>query len=239
MANVNYLLSQLKADELRKRLLWKCPLKGHRGHNGISHHTCYNRLKGISLEERIAFYDIESEDLKADYGIVFCWALLDAKTNKMYSDVLTLKDIQKYASKDRNLPPKEDTRIIESLIKRMSSYDRIIGHFSSVYDNSFVRTRAIIDKLEFPSYGALYQADTWRILKSKFKLSRNTLQNASLKLLGHTRKDHLSLSIKHGCLRGEKWALQLADKHCKNDVLDTRDVYNSVCFAVRRTKSSI
>lgn len=237
--NKKYLLSQLSASELRKRLVWKCPLKGHRKHDGISHHTCYDRLRGTNLKEKIAFFDIEAEDLKADYGIAFCWVLLDSETNKMYSDAITLNDIKKYSSREKNTQPKEDTRIIKSLISRMSCYDRVIGHFSAWYDLPFIRTRAVIDKLDFPAYGALYQGDSWKILRAKFKLSRNTLENASLKLTGKTRKDHLSLSIKHGCLRGEQWALKKALIHCENDVLDLRDVFNAICFSTKITNTSI
>jgi len=239
--NVNrrYLLSQLKADELRKRLAWRCPLKGHAGHDGISHSSCYDMLHGKKLEERIGFFDIEAEDLKADFGITFCWVIIDSQTDKMYSDVLTLNDIKKYSSKKRDVQPKEDTRIIKSFIETTSKFDRLVGHFSSLFDLPFVRTRAVIDKVQFPSYGALYQTDNWRTLKSKFKLSRNTQQNATLKLLGKTRKDRLSLSIKHGCIRGEKWALDLSLKHCKKDVLDARDLFYAIHFSIKRTKTSI
>jgi len=232
-------LAQLHASELRKRLAWRCPLKGHREHDGISHHDCYDKLHKIDIKEKIAYADIEAEDVSADYGIMFCWKLLDAQTNKMYGDRITLEDINKYKSKERNVQPKEDTRIIQSLIDKMSEYDRVIFHYGCRYDLPFVRTRAVICKVRFLSYGALYQKDSWIILKTKFKLSRNTLENAALKLLGRTRKDHLSLSIKHGCLRGEKWALDITERHCEKDVLDLRDVYKVIFFAVKETKTSI
>jgi hypothetical protein len=93
--------------------------------------------------------------------------------------------------------------------------------------------------IDFPKYGEIYQTDTWMILKNKFKLSRNSLQNGCLKLLGVTRKDHLSLSIKHGCLRGEKWALDLAVSHCEKDVLDLRDMYNKTYPYVKKSNTSI
>jgi hypothetical protein len=93
--------------------------------------------------------------------------------------------------------------------------------------------------VDFPSYGVYVQTDNWDILKTKFKLSRNTQENASLKLRGETRKDHLSLSIKHGCLRGEKWALDLALKHCEGDVLDCEDNYWVINKYARKTNRSI
>jgi hypothetical protein len=85
----------------------------------------------------------------------------------------------------------------------------------------------------------LFQSDTWVILKKKFKLSRNSLQNGCLKLLGHSRKDHLSLAIKHGCLRGEKWAIDLSRKHCLQDVEDLVELFDITKKYLKRTKSSI
>jgi len=233
------LLATLSASELRKRLAWSCPLKGHSGHDGISHSACYDRLHKTKVEEKIGFLDIEAEDLKADFGIMFCWKLLDSDTNKIFGDIINLADINKYKTNKRDNPPKEDTRIVQSLIDKLGEYDRVITHYGCRYDLPFVRTRAVIDKLQFPSYGALYQTDNWVILKNKFKLSRNSQQNASLKLLGISRKDHLSLAIKHGCLRGEKWALDATFKHCNSDVLDLRDNYNAISFSVKSTKTSI
>ena len=52
-------LKTLSAAEFRKRLTWKCPLKGHRHHNGLEHPNCYAKLVGINLEEKIGFLDIE------------------------------------------------------------------------------------------------------------------------------------------------------------------------------------
>jgi len=233
------ILAKLNARELRQRLAWECPLKGHRRHDGITHFDCYNQLKGSGPEEKVAILDIETEDLKADYGIMFCWGLYDVIEKKMYTDVLTKEDIGKYASKKRAIAPKDDTRIVGSLIKKLLEYDRLVTHYGCRFDISFIRTRAIIDGLEFPKFGALFQTDTWLISKYKLRLSRNTLQNLCLKTLGRSRKDHLSHSIKHGCLRGEQWALDLSEAHCKKDVLDTKDVFPVISPYVRLTKTSI
>ena len=232
------ILSQLSAPELRKRLAWKCPLKGHSGHDGITHSACYDKLHGTQSEEKICFLDIEAEGLVADYSIMFCWVLQDAQTGKMYHDIITLQDIKKYTSHKREVHPKEDTRIIQSLVNKLSEYDRVVAHFIW-YDLPFARTRAVICGVDFPNCGAMYQGDTWRMLKNKFKLSRNSLLNATTHLLGGSRKDHLSLSIKHGCIRGEKWALDDTLAHCKKDVLDLRDLYNKISFSVKNTKTSI
>jgi len=230
-------LTQLKTDELKKRLKWKCPLEGHSKHDGICHKNCYDQLHSTDTREKIGFIDIETEDLRAD--IVFCYCIKDRNSNKIYSDAITLEDIRKYSNKDRNKMPIEDIRILKNLIQDMSKFTRLVGHFSSLFDLPFIRSRAVMCGIDYPIYGQYVQTDTWRILKSKFKLSRNSLENSCQKLLGSTMKDHLSLAIKHGCIRGEPWALKASLEHCRKDVLDTERLYNAINIFARQTNSSI
>lgn len=225
-------IMKVSKNELKDRLKFRC----EHGHNGIGHKNCFDVANNIV--ERIGFFDIEAEDLNADYGVMFSYCILD-QNNKLYSDMLTLADIQKYKSTKRDIEPKEDSRILQSLIRDLGNFDRVIGHYSCGYDLPFIRTRAVICDIPFPEYGTLYQSDTWVILKKKFKLSRNSLMNGALKLVGATRKDHLSLSVKHGVLRGEEWAKKITHDHCYKDVLDTRDLYNKISPYLRKTKSSI
>jgi len=230
--------SKMTKEERLARDRFRCPTKGHGSKNGWEHPVCFSRDTKGMYQEKILFFDIEAEDLNADYGIMFNWYAIDDEGNH-FEDYLTLEDIKKYKSQHRDLMPKEDTRIVQSLIDLMSKYTRVCGHYSCGYDLPFARTRAVIDNVDFPSYGMLFQSDTWVILKKKFKLSRNSLQNGCLKLLGHSRKDHLSLSIKHGCLRGEKWAINDSRIHCKNDVIDLVELFGVTNKFMRRTKSSI
>lgn len=235
--------NNMRKEEILARFNWKCPLDGHSNHNGWEHPKCYEdfvRLGKVNIgEERIALCDIEAEDLNADYGIMFCWYLMDLESEKLKYDVINLDDIKKHSSKDRNIQPKEDSRILKSFVEEISKYTKVVFHYGSGYDLPFTRTRALICNVDYPKYGQVYQIDTWRILKTKFKLRRNSQENATLKLLGKTRKDHLSLSIKHGCLRGEKWALDITLNHCKNDVLDLRDLFKSIYDYVKHSNTSI
>jgi len=225
-------IATTRKDELILRSRWKCV----HGHNGIDHPNCFDQARGLS--ERIGFLDIEAEDLKADYGIMFSYYIKVAGKNKFYYDYLTAKDIKKYSFKGNGVAV-EDTRLVRNLVRDLRNFDRVITHFGSVYDLSFIRTRAVICGVDFPEFGELYQTDTWRILKSKFRLSRNSLENGTLKLLGATNKNHLSLMMKHAMLRGEKWAISYLLEHNKRDVIDTERLYNSIQKFVRKTKSSI
>jgi len=495
-------ISKLTKEQIIKMSKWRCPYKGHSAHTGLEHPVCYMKdTKGL-FQEKVLYFDIEGEDLNADYGIMFNWYAIDEDGNH-FEDYITLDDIKKYKSSNRDVEPREDTRIVKSLVELMSKYTRVIGHYSCLtpghkvltadlkyvnvedlkigdkllafeenskgtsfrrfiesevlrnepskeevyeiklsdgtvlestgehkwlvksthqhrwvsteqlyntlsskihngginfnrilpvwhtdtsyeagwlagffdgegtlyqglrkeggygkymfnitatqkegivekqassylnklnykhavikrsknekdicsinisggvpsllkflgsirpsrllkkfninrlgalktnmpigikiisikpigkktvmvlttssqtyisegfashncgYDLPFARTRAVIDRIDFPSYGMLFQSDTWVILKKKFKLSKNSLENGCRKLVGITHKDKLSLSIKHGCLRGEKWAIDDSRKHCKQDVIDLVALFGLTSKYMRRTKSSI
>lgn len=231
-------VSKMKKDELVARDRFRCPEKGHGSKNGFEHPSCFLKYTKGLFQEKILYFDIEAEDLNADYGIMFNWYAIDEDGNH-FEDFITLADIKKYKSTKRDVEPKEDTRIVQSLVELMSKYTRVVGHYSCGYDLPFTRTRAVIDGIDFPSYGMLFQSDTWVILKKKFKLSRNSLENGCRKLVGITHKDKLSLSIKHGCLRGEQWAIDLSRKHCKQDVIDLVALFGLTKKFARRTNSSI
>ena len=72
-------IANLNKNEIVFRAKWKCPTLGHSKHNGLEHPRCYDKFKkGDLLEEKVAFYDIETEDLNADYGIIFSYVIESA-----------------------------------------------------------------------------------------------------------------------------------------------------------------
>jgi len=224
----------------KQEILWlsKHKCKAH-SHTFLEHPNCVDIEKpSKSLVERVGFLDIEAEDLKADYGVLFSYYIKVANENKYYFDYLKTEDFKKYSFKGSG-EAKEDTRLLKSLVNDLQNFDRVIGHYSSRYDLQFIRTRAVICKVDFPEWGTLWQTDTWNILKHKFKLSRNSLQNGTLKLTGATNKTYLSLNLKHAMIRGEKWAIDYLLDHNKKDVIDTERLYNAISKYARETKSSI
>jgi uncharacterized protein YprB with RNaseH-like and TPR domain len=228
----------MKKLEIIARDKFRCPLEGHGHKDGWEHPRCFEKFEQGMWQEKLAFFDIEAEDLDADYGIMFNWCLID-EDGKKYEDAITLADINKYKSNNREIQPKEDTRIVQHLINVMTQYTKVVAHYGSRYDLPFLRTRAVICGIDFPAYGMLFQADTWMMLKNKFCLRKNTLENGCRQLVGKTRKDHLSLSIKHGCLRGEKWAIDISKKHCEKDVLDLMALFDRTYKYVKKTNTSI
>lgn len=114
----------LNAKELRWLSLHRCA----HNHTLAEHYACFKR--GNVNKERVGFIDIEAEDLKADYGIMFSYVIKPLDQSKLYFDILNRKDVK---NRDRHRAT-EDKRILLHLIKDMRNFDRLVGHYSSRYD---------------------------------------------------------------------------------------------------------
>lgn len=221
------LLDRLTAAQIRKLGKIHC----RHGHTLLSHLHC---AEDLFEKERIGFIDIEAEDLNADYGVLFTYCIKDGGSKKIYYDTINKNDIKKWGKEAR-----EDKRLLKNLIKDMGNFDRLVGHYSCKYDLPFIRTRALMCGVKFPEHGIYIQSDTWMILRHKFKLSRNSLESGTRNILGKTRKNHLSLKLRNGCIRGEKWALDATLDHNKRDVRDTEDLFKAISLFSKTTKSLI
>ena len=81
------------------------------GHNGLSHYNCF--LKERNIQPRIGFIDIESSNLKANFGLMltYCIKPLGSKISEIISGTITQKelrdgtmdseDIQEYEFRER------------------------------------------------------------------------------------------------------------------------------------------
>ena len=128
----------------------------------MNHLKCYEREKGI--EERKCFLDIETTNLKADFGIMLSWCIYDLQTDEIYYDYISVEDIETDVA---------DKRIVQTLVDTLWKYDRIVGHYSTYFDVPFIRTRAIINDVDFPLYGNLFHTDTWKMARQKLCLHSN------------------------------------------------------------------
>lgn len=196
-------------------------------HRYTRHFSCF--LKENDIEEKISFLDIETSNLKANFGIVLCWCILDEK-GKLYEDVITKKDV---------ISGIEDERVVQSCINTMKTFDRIVGHYSTYFDVPFIRTRALIHGLSFPGQGELLHTDTWKMARKSLCLHSNRQDVIAESLYGKTVKTRISHPHWRKAMMGdEKSAAEVLD-HCRKDVQDLRKNFNTLLPFVRLVKSSI
>ena len=219
---------RMKLDEIRKVAAWTCK----HGHSGAEHYDCY--LADHKEEApKVGFLDIETSNLEANFGIMLTYAIKDQATGDILVDTLHEDDIACYEQ------DKTDTRIIGNFVEDLLKFDRIVTFYGKRFDIPFVRTRALIDGIDFPFFGSIKHDDVYFWAKYKLRLNRNGLETVSRTLIGKTDKTHLEYKYWAGAARGDEESLEYILAHNIADVNDTEKVYNVLKDFARRQDSSI
>jgi uncharacterized protein YprB with RNaseH-like and TPR domain len=208
-------IHRLKKDEIVK--LAKNYCKAHR-HSYLEHYSCYLR-ECPETEERRAYFDIEASNLDADYGIMLSWAIKPSDGKKVIGDILTPADVRRGY---------EDKRIVQSAIDALAKFDRVVTYYGTGFDLPFLRARALIVGVDFPTFGTLKHKDLYYTVKSKFKLSSRRLENACRQLLGATDKTRIDAKYWRNGVRGDAKALKYIYEHNTYDVLDLEKLYDKI-----------
>ena len=119
-------------------------------------------------EYKIGYFDIEVDNLKADFGTVLTWAIKD-KDGEVFHDSITREEI---------FDGIYDKRVVKSFVDKMKEYKIFVGYYSTRFDLPYMRSKALHYKLGFPGYGDQYHWDMFYTVRAKLALSRNTLENA-------------------------------------------------------------
>ena len=204
--------------------------KAHR-HSYLTHYSCY--IKDAPRKDRVAVIDIETSNLKADYGIILTWCIKPLGEKKIIQGVISAADIKKGRKGD------EDRRVTIELIDEMQKYDKLIGYYSKRFDLPYVRARALHMNIPFPFFGSIQHVDVYDIIKNRFCISRKTQENACRVLLGDTDKTHFAGAIWRDAARGDKKALAEVLEHNIYDVQDLEKLYLKVREYARRHDVSI
>jgi len=197
-------------------------------HKYTRHFNCF--LTEYGIKERIGFLDIEASNLKANFGIILAWCILNEDAELLESSRITTKDLK---SGD------EDKRLIAECILTMRKYDRLCGHYSTFFDIPFVRTRALIHKLSFPERGTIYHTDVWKWAKKSLCLHSNRQNVIAESLYGKTEKTRISHPAWRQAMMGNEAASLTVLKHCEADVRELRRNFYTLLPFNKLTKTSI
>jgi len=196
-------------------------------HNYVRHFNCFTTDYGIS--ERIGFLDIETSNLKANFGIILCWCILDDKGN-LYQDWMTKKDV---------MSGDEDKRVVGTCIDTMMEFDRLVGHYSTYFDIPFIRTRALIHGLKFPGMGEIYHTDTWKMARRSLCLHSNRQAVIAESLYGKTDKTRISHPDWRKAMLGNEESMMEVLDHCNHDVTDLKKNFETMLPFYKLVRSSI
>jgi uncharacterized protein YprB with RNaseH-like and TPR domain len=219
---------KMKVDEIRKAAAFTCV----HGHSGLEHYDCYLR-EHPEIGQRIGFLDIETSNLDANFGIMLSYCIKEQASDTIFTGVLNEGDIAYYPA------DKSDTRIVEKLVEDMLCFDKIVTFYGKRFDVPFIRTRAIIDGVDFPYFGSIKHDDVYFWAKFKLKLNSNRLEVVARTLFGSTEKNHIDYAKWVGGVRGDKESLEYILDHNKRDVIELERVYDVLVNYARRQDSSI
>jgi len=202
---------------------WKC----EHSHSGLEHYACW--LKANPGEERLGFLDIETTNLKADFGIILSYAIADDASDNVFSKTVTKNELRTCL----------DEKIVKSCIKDMLKFDRLVTYYGTKFDIPFLRTRAVALGLEFPEYGTLIHNDLYYAVRMKLCISSNRLDNACRTVFGETEKTRIDADHWIKALMGDSAALDYIHDHNVRDVQETKRLYHKLENYRRKTDTTI
>lgn len=216
----------------KAEILWLAShsCKAHR-HSYLSHYACYGTEN--PERERTAIIDLETSNLKADYGILLTYCIKPVGSNKILKGIISKDDIKRGRKGD------EDRRIVTDCIHDMSKFDKVVGYYSKRFDLPYLRARAVNMGVDFPFFGSIQHIDVFDIVKHRFCMSRKSQEVACRFLLGHTDKTHFDGSIWRDAARGDQKALRKVLEHNIYDVQDLEKLWLVVRNYSRRHDVSI
>jgi uncharacterized protein YprB with RNaseH-like and TPR domain len=217
---------------LKDEMLWLYNHYCKHGHRYTEHPTCFALEQPAEIpQEVIGFVDIETSNLDADFGWIFCYSL-KPMNGELIHRCATPKEVRGY---------KFDEGVMRQFLKDIKGYDRLVGYYSKDrrFDIPYLRTRALKWGMDFPGWKEMLFTDAFDLVKPKLKLHRNRLEVAC-DLLGIPSKEHrLNPEVWQRAQAGSKKALDYIQTHCDEDVYSLEAVFNRLNIFARIGKTSI
>jgi uncharacterized protein YprB with RNaseH-like and TPR domain len=206
-------IHRLKKSDIVKLSKFKCK----HGHSGLEHYGCWD-----GGNERIGYLDIETTNLDANFGIILSYCIKDSDSSKIFERVITKQEIDTGTAGD------EDYHVVKQLVEDLQKFDKLVTFYGVRFDMPFIRTRAVSMRIPFPAYGTIKHQDVYFLIRNKFKLNSNRLENACRVLLGATDKTKIDYKFWRAAARGDKKALAYVVEHNRFDVTDLEKLYLKV-----------
>lgn len=198
-------------------------------HTGLEHPLCWQKFLESKVDLKVGYFDLETSNLKADFGWIISWCIKHADEDKFESYVLKKRD---YRSQTR------DKQATLELIKTLGKFDKIVTFYGSRFDIPFARTRALIHNLQFIPPKTKLHLDLYYHVRSKLKLSHNRLGSCGEALGLETEKTSISSKVwSNAGLAYDKKALEYIFDHNKKDTVLLEELHKVLepYIPVRRT----
>lgn len=182
-------------------------------HSIKTHPKCFE--KGLLKREdwwhdrTIAYLDIESSSLDANWGMTLTWCLKYRDDDKIRKGVITKEELFDY---------RFDARILEELMEELKNVDIVVTYYGTGFDIPFLRTRAIYYDIEFPEFGSMYHWDLFYKVRKNLRTHRKSLEVVT-KFYGIEGKTHLEPDMLFKARYGHPEAMKQLLHHNEEDVI--------------------
>jgi len=197
------------------------------GHLYAEHPGCY--ISEYESNLKIGYLDIESSNLKADFGIMLSYCIKEANKKEILGRSIN-KDELNNGTLDKNL--------VRECISNIGKFNLIITYYGTKFDLPFIRSRALYWGIEFPKFGSHNHKDCYYMIKNRLCIHRNRMEDAA-RLLGIEGKTHIDGYYWITALTGNSKALGYILDHNKADVEVLEKVYNKVKDFSKNVSKSI
>lgn len=172
---------------------------------------------------RIAFWDLETTALDADFGQLLCGVIGEYRTEAPCEPNLLVYELEDFKSPAGRC---NDRDLAVRIRDRLEEYDLVIGYNSVRFDRPFLDTRLTAYK----ERGVRIQRhkDLLYTMRGKFRLGSNSLKNVGKFLFGDTIKTEMSKTCWRQAHAGLRASYDEVIYHCQQDVIELARVWDEI-----------
>jgi uncharacterized protein YprB with RNaseH-like and TPR domain len=164
-----------------------------------------------------AYFDIETTNLKANFGRILCASVAD-----MFGNVRTFRIDDPPYQRERR---RDDIGVAVALRDYLEEFDFIVGWYSKMFDVPYLNTRLLLGN-ERPLRQDMKHVDAiWKAKKGSLALHSARLDALAKTLRLDVQKSVLDPEIWQDAADGDRDAMDYIVKHCELDVLILRKVF--------------
>ena len=170
----------------------------------------------MTSEAKILFFDIETTNLKADFGTVLCIGYKWLGKPKVH-----LPSITQYENWDKDRT--DDSGLVADFAEVYRQADMVVSYFGKGFDCKFLNAKLL-------EYGHdilpnTPHVDLFFTVKANMALSRKSLQNVSYYLGLSNEKTPVEGKIWRRAATGHGPSVRYIVEHCRADVLVLEEAY--------------
>jgi len=165
-----------------------------------------------------AFFDLETTNLKANFGRILCASVAD-----MFGNVRTFRIDEAPWKRERR---RDDIALAVGLRDYLEQFDVLVGWYSKMFDIPYLNTRLLIGN-ERPLRSDMMHFDPiWKAKKGSMALHSARLDAVAKTFRLEVQKTGLDPEIWNDAADGQREAMDYVVEHCEKDVLVLRQAFH-------------